>query len=89
MCAESSQGGGEMKESWLANFRNAKGLTHEQVAELAGIDRSYYTKIENGSTPSVKVAKRIASVLGFDWTLFFEQDCAINAQKEHATKTTA
>lgn len=73
--------------NWLEKIRNEKGLTHEQVAEQVGIDRSYYTKIENGSIPSVKVAKRIASVLGFDWTLFYEQDCAINAQ--NTKKTTA
>jgi len=33
------------------------------------------TEIVNGkANPSVDVAKRIADVLGFDWTLFFEDD---------------
>ena len=33
------------------------------------------TEIENGNAnPSVKVAKKIAAVLGFDWTMFFEDD---------------
>ncbi|KIL37964.1 hypothetical protein SD70_29720 [Gordoniibacillus kamchatkensis] len=67
---------------WLAEKRNIKGLTHEQVAELAGIERSYYTKIENGLTPSVKVAKSIAAVLDFNWIIFFEAKCEKNAQTE-------
>lgn len=57
-------------------------MTQEKVADLAEIERSYYTKIENGLTPSVKVAKRIAGVLGFEWTLFFENECVKNAQVE-------
>lgn len=60
------------RNEWLAKRRESRGMTHEKVAGLAGIERSYYTKIENGATPSVKVAKRIAAVLNIDWTLFFE-----------------
>lgn len=62
-----------MSRRWLVEIRNKKNLTHEQVAALAGIERSHYTKIENGASPSVKVAKRIARALGFDWTLFFKE----------------
>jgi putative transcriptional regulator len=65
---------------WLVDLRTARNLTQENVAELVGIDRSYYTKIENGTTPSVRVAKRIASVLGFNWTNFFEQNCDYTSQ---------
>lgn len=62
-----------MKRNWLQEIRTSKGMTHFQVAELAGIKRQYYGMIENGvSNPSVEVAKSIASVLGFEWTLFFE-----------------
>jgi transcriptional regulator with XRE-family HTH domain len=50
-------------------------MTHEDVAERAGIQRPYYTMIENGTrNPSVEVAKRIAKVMGFNWTLFFENE---------------
>lgn len=31
---------------WLINLRKNKGLTQEQVAQFAGIDRSTYTKAE-------------------------------------------
>lgn len=66
---------------WLLDYRNRHGkLTQEKVATLANVDRSYYTKIENGVIPSVKVAKRIAAVLGFDWTLFFNQTCDEKSQ---------
>ncbi|GAA4715235.1 helix-turn-helix domain-containing protein [Brevibacillus fulvus] len=58
--------------SWLVEIRMRKQLTQKEVANLAGIERSYYTKIENGAIPSVKVAKRIAEVLETNWTFFYE-----------------
>jgi putative transcriptional regulator len=62
-----------MARNWLAQFREKAGLTHEEVATLAGIKRQYYSMIENGSrNPSVSVAKKIAEALGFEWTLFFD-----------------
>ncbi|WP_458412748.1 helix-turn-helix domain-containing protein [Schinkia sp. CFF1] len=69
------------KNTWLVNLRTTAELTQEKVADLVEIDRSYYTKIENGLTPSVRVAQRIANVLGFNWTIFFEKDCVKNAHK--------
>lgn len=63
-------------KQWLEELRRLHEFTHEEVASRAEISRHYYTMIENGNRrPSVAVAKRIASVLGFDWTLFFEQKC--------------
>ena len=65
--------------------RNELGKSQMQVAKEAGIERSYYTKIENGLKPSVKVAQSLALVLGgFEWTIFFEKICAKNAQKKTA-----
>jgi transcriptional regulator with XRE-family HTH domain len=78
-----------MNNQLLVDKRTQLGLTQEKVAELAGIERSYYTKIENGTKPSVKVAKRIASVLRFEWTLFFESSCAKNAQYQKSVQDTA
>ncbi|MFU1797324.1 helix-turn-helix domain-containing protein [Paenibacillus azoreducens] len=69
-----------MENQFLIDKRTKLGLTQEKVAELAGIERSYYTKIENGTVPSVKVAKKIAGVLRFEWPLFFESNSAKNAQ---------
>lgn len=60
---------------WLKNIRNEHELTQNDVAERAGIERAYYTMIENGNrTPSVTVAKAIGKSLGFEWILFFSQD---------------
>ena len=52
-------------------------MTQEYVATLAEISRSYYVQLETGSgCKSIRpqTAKRIARVLKFDWTLFFEED---------------
>lgn len=64
----------EVARAWLTDLREKAGMTHKKVALEAGIERQYYGMIENGvRNPSVAVAKRISNVLGFNWTLFFEQ----------------
>lgn len=55
----------------MKDKREEKKLTQEQLAEIVGVDRSTITKIENGGRPSVKTAQKIAEVLEFDWTAFF------------------
>ena len=61
-----------MTREWLAELRNKKELNHEQVAKLAEIERSTYTKVENGNSCSVTVAKKIGKTLGFNWTKIFD-----------------
>ena len=57
----------------LKKLRKAKRLRQIDLAEAAQISQSLVTQIETGiRKPSVKVAKRIAEVLGFDWTEFFK-----------------
>jgi len=51
-----------------------KGMTQQELADLVGLDRTTITKIENGATPSIDTAKRIAAVLGFNWTLFYQDE---------------
>lgn len=64
------------KSLWLKDIRLKLDLTQEQVAERAGISRTFYTEIETGSKkPSTKTAKKIAQVLNFDWVIFFEDEC--------------
>lgn len=48
----------------LRKARTDKGLTHKEVALLAGIDRSTYSHCERGRMPSLEVAIKIARVLG-------------------------
>lgn len=68
---------------WLKDIRDSKGLTQEQVAILSGISRSHYTHIEQGTkTPSVNVAKSIAKQLGFDWTIFFDNNSSLKEHKQ-------
>lgn len=60
---------------WLIEKREKKKMTQEQVATLANIKRPYYSQIESGKRrPSPEVAKRIAAVLKFNWTIFFASE---------------
>lgn len=60
---------------WLKEIRMKQEKTQDWVADEAGISRGAYGNIENGERrPSVEVAKRIAGVLGFDWTRFYEDE---------------
>ena len=61
---------------WLKKLRHeSHNLTQEQLAKMVGISRTMITEIENGNAnPSVEVAKKIASVLEFPWTRFYEDE---------------
>lgn len=55
-------------------YKKEKNESQQAIADQIGITRQYYNYIERGlRNPSVKTAKRIAKVLGFHWTLFFEE----------------
>lgn len=57
---------------WLKANRQRMGMSTYQVAKEAGISQTYYWLIENGrKIPTVRVAKRISSILLFSWTDFF------------------
>lgn len=56
----------------LRKRRQETGLSQQQVADLVGISRSYYTNIELGTkTPSLTTAQRIAAVLETDTDQLF------------------
>lgn len=58
---------------WLKTVRLAASSTQKQVAGKAQITQAAYANIENGRrNPSVRTAKKIAAVLGFDWQRFYE-----------------
>ena len=58
---------------WLIDKRRHSGLSQARLAEKAEISQSFLAEIERGKKrPSVPVAKKIAAVLGFDWTRFYE-----------------
>lgn len=57
----------------VKGIRKEKGIFQCDLAAAAGVSTQYMWMIENGERkPSVKVAKRIAAVLGIDWTEFFK-----------------
>lgn len=61
------------KRIWLRNLREINDMRHQDVADIWGIHRTYYTLIENGErNPSVSLAKVAGRMFKFDWTLFFK-----------------
>ena len=60
---------------WLHEARKNKNLTMAEVAAKSNISESYYSMIESGNRDvPVHTAKKIASVLGFNWTRFYEDE---------------
>lgn len=58
---------------WLETARIERRLSKAAVARKAQISAPFYWAIERGkSNPSPATAKKIAAVLGFDWTKFYE-----------------
>ena len=59
--------------NWLIAIRKKRGLTQVEVAEKVGISQPSLCVIERGITsPRPDTAKKIAEVLDFPWTKFFE-----------------
>lgn len=66
-----------MKREWLINLRNEKELTQETLAEMCNTTQMTISNIENGTRrPSTKLAQRLANILDFKWTRFYENDSA-------------
>ena len=58
----------------LKDRRLSKYMTQEELAKRVGVKRTTVTMWENGlSKPTVPTAKKIAEVLGFDWTELFQE----------------
>lgn len=56
----------------LKILRQEKGLTQQELANIVNTTRSNISGIERGtSSPSVSLAKRMASVFSVNWTIFF------------------
>ena len=64
-----------MRRDWLVTIRKDKGLSQAAVADRVGISTPSYCTIETGKTnPRVYTAQKIARVLEFKWTRFFENE---------------
>lgn len=74
--------------TWLKDIRAKKELTQQEVANAANVDVTMICKIELGERrPSVEVAKKIASVLGFNWTRFFDDECEDYERRDEDAQT--
>ncbi len=63
-----------MKATEMRAKRKEKKISQEALARLIDVSQVQVSHYENGlRRPSVKTAKKIAAVLGFDWTEFYEE----------------
>lgn len=59
----------------LKDIRKTKNITQRVLAEEIGVTKQYVYCLEKQKrTPSIKTAKKIADVLGFDWQRFYEEE---------------
>ena len=71
--------------NWLKERRLELYLTQQEVADMANISRPFYTQIENSSNNkrvSVRTAKRLATVMDFNWTRLFDEEEDKTATRE-------
>lgn len=68
-----------MKREWLIAYRKAKNLSQLEIANALGIRQTTYSNYEIGfREPTPKLAKKIAKVLGFNWTKFYDENNSTN-----------
>jgi putative transcriptional regulator len=76
-----------MMRHWLIGIRKDNLMTQLDVARLAGISRAYYAQIElQKRDPSIRVARKLSRLLGFDWIRFYEETragTAVHTVKPH------
>jgi len=59
----------------LKELRRKNGVTQQQVADACDVTRATIAMIESGrNQPSVKLAKRLATFFGVEWTIFFNHN---------------
>jgi transcriptional regulator with XRE-family HTH domain len=59
----------------LRDIRSAKGVSQEDPAHRANLNRNYIGMLESGkNSPTVKTLGRIADALGIDAVEFFRRD---------------
>lgn len=64
-----------MKREWLIKIRNKKNLSQEKMAILLNIPLSTYSAYEIGTRrPKIEEAQRIAKILRFKWTKFYDRE---------------
>jgi transcriptional regulator with XRE-family HTH domain len=59
---------------WLKKYREQRGIGLIEAADLCGLSKGHYYKIESGQTarPSFETARKIAYGLGFSIQRFYQ-----------------
>lgn len=61
------------KREWLIKARNDLGMSQLDIAKELEITQQAILNWENGlRTPKPKLARKLAKILNFDWTKFYE-----------------
>lgn len=59
--------------TWLVAIREKQNMSQAELARRVGISQPSMFEIEKGyTTPKPENAKKIADILGFPWTRFYE-----------------
>lgn len=59
---------------WLVSARKVKGLSQIDMSKRLHLTQPTYWAYESGKArPKPDTAKRIASILGIDWTRFYDE----------------
>ena len=67
---------------WLVEKRKESGLSQKAVCDAVNISQPTYWEYEHDiCTPTVPVAKRIGSVLGFAWDKFYDDSIPEKQEK--------
>lgn len=62
------------KRKWLIEARLNSNKNQKDIALELGVTQQAIFNWENGSrTPNPNLAKKIAKILNFDWTKFYEE----------------
>ncbi|WP_440579621.1 helix-turn-helix transcriptional regulator [Stenotrophomonas maltophilia] len=69
----------------IRQLRAEAGLNQEEAADLAAVDRSYWSAVERGSrsNPSIKTLQKFAAVFGVDLSdVFIRARALAETQKQ-------
>lgn len=62
-----------LKRIWLIKRRTEKGFSQKKLAEICDTTQMTISNIENGTRrPSPELAQKLAKILNFEWTIFYE-----------------
>lgn len=58
----------------LRRLRNERHLSQERLAQLAGLDRTYISQVENGANVTLATIGKLAAALDVDPAVLFSSD---------------